>query len=128
MGGRSSGSGFKAGSAPAAAASAPAAAASTPAAAASTPAAATRMTNAQRALRSTTWREQATGGVLTVPGVGRAVAYDLYHPILGHRVEVNIYEPSGALVNSQYFSGRMMTHRARTWAWDQLDRRASRMP
>lgn len=90
--------------------------------------AANRTTNAQQAVRNANWSNSAGSGRLNVPGVGRVVALEVSNPVLGDRVSVDVYDQSGALVNTRYFSGRMMSSRARQWGRDELDRIARQLP
>ena len=90
--------------------------------------AANRTTNAQQAVQRANWSNSAGSGRLSVPGVGRVVALEVSNPVLGDRVSVDVYDRSGALVNTRYFSGRMMSSRARQWGRDELDRIARQLP
>lgn len=80
--------------------------------------------NAVQAANSANWTNTSAGGVLDVPGVGRAVALDVSHPVLGDRVDVTIYDQNGNAVGSRYFSGGSMSSRARAWARGEMIRRA----
>ena len=81
-------------------------------------------TNAVQAASSANWINYTGRGNLDVPGVGRAVALEVSNPVLGDRVSVDIYDQNGALARTRYFSGNLMSSRARAWARGELIRMA----
>lgn len=93
--------------------------------------AANRTTNAQQAVRNARWINSAGSSRLLVTGVGRASVIPVSNPVLGDRVSVDVFDQSGALVNTRYFSAgshSLMVTRAKTWATNELDRIARQLP
>lgn len=113
MGGRSSGSGFRAGG--------------------NNPTAALTKEQAQRAIYQASWDTDSTGAVTTldIPGVGSAKAQTRYNTI-GTTVTVTVYDKDGNPIDSEMFAaGGFVAHlngQVKAWVSRQMFKIANRLP